>query len=70
MHAHIKNKIMKTTELKKLAKEFSEFLVMQNDIFDIDVEKSMREFWHMRFGVSNAEREQELLDFWYNQDKK
>jgi len=24
----------------------------------------------MRFGVSNAEREQELLDFWYNQDKK
>ena len=61
---------METTELKKLAKEFSEFLFMQNDIFDIDVEKSMREFWHMRFGVSNAEREQELLDFWYNQDKK
>ena len=61
---------MKTTELKKLAKEFSEFLFMQNDIFDINVEKSMREFWYMRFGVSNAEREQELLDFWYNQDKK
>ena len=61
---------MKTTELKKLAKEFSEFLFMQNDIFDIDVEKSMREFWHMLFGASNAEREQELLEFWYNQDKK
>ncbi len=61
---------MKTTELKKLAKEFSEFLFVQNDIFDINVEKSMREFWYMRFGASNAEREQELLDFWYNQDKK
>lgn len=53
--------IMETKKLKKLAKEFSDFLV---DSGSTDIDGVMGEFWFAKFGVSNEEREKELLTFW------
>ena len=51
---------MKTNELKKLKKEFDEFYQ------DGDIESNVREFWPAKFGVSNREREDELIEYIYN----
>lgn len=55
---------MKTIELKKLSKEFSEFVADANEAKDI--ESLMREFWNAKFGCNNSEREAELLVYWKN----
>ena len=52
---------MKTKELKKLSKEFSEFLAESGST---DIESVMGEFWCAMFGVINYERQDELLQFW------
>ena len=54
---------METKKLKKLAKEFSDFLV---DSGSTDIDGVMGEFWFAKFGVSNEERQNELLNFWKN----
>ena len=52
---------MKKTELKKLSKEFAEFLATSGRT---DIESVMSEFWAAKFGVNNRESESELLVFW------
>lgn len=52
---------MKTKKLKKLSSEFSEFLAESGST---DTESVMGEFWSAKFGVSNKERETELLNYW------
>ena len=51
---------MNTSELKKLADQFSEFI---GEDFE-NIEGKVREFWFATFGCNNAEREAELLDYW------
>jgi hypothetical protein len=51
---------MKTTELKKIAVQFSEFLGTDFD----NIESKMSEFWFATFSCNNAEREAELLNYW------
>ena len=48
---------MKTSELKKLAVQLSEFI---GEDFE-NIEGKVREFWFATFGCNNAEREAELL---------
>lgn len=54
---------MKNTELKKLANEFTDFLVESGDT---DIEGVMGEFWFAKFSVTNKKRQEELLEFWVN----
>jgi len=53
---------MKTSELKKLAAQFSDFI--DSDVENI--ETKMREFWFTTFGYNNTKRESELLEYWKN----
>lgn len=55
---------MKKSELKKLSKEFSEFVADANEAKDI--ESLMSEFWSAKFGCNNSEREADLLEYWKN----
>lgn len=48
---------MRTNELKKLKKEFDEFYQ------DGEIENNVREFWSAKYGVSNEDRENELIDY-------
>lgn len=52
---------MKTKELKKLSSEFSKFFFESGST---NIEFVMSEFWFARFGVTNKEREEELLQYW------
>jgi len=56
---------MKTSELKKLAAQFSDFI--DSDVENI--ETKMREFWFTTFGYNNTKRESELLEYWKNSIK-
>ena len=53
---------MKTKELKKLSSEFSEFLAESSG--NTNIECVISEFWSAKFGVTNKEREEELLQYW------
>lgn len=52
---------MKTKELKNLSSEFLEFL---SESGSTNIEGVMSEFWSAKFGVTNKEREEELLQYW------